>query len=60
MVIPPTKGIHYYNLLKTERGDKITKADFARLQREGLESYFIELIRAVVSNFRFLFAFHLA
>jgi len=51
MLILP-KGLHYYKFLKKERGDKVSKADFARLQRERLEAYFIKLIRAVVRNFR--------
>ena len=29
-------------------GKEVSKADFARLQRESLETYFIKLIRAVV------------
>ena len=45
-------GLHYYKFLKKERGDKISKADFARLQRRSLETYFIKLIRAVVKHSR--------
>jgi len=56
MLTLPIKGLHYYKFLKKERGDKVTKADFARLQRESLEAYFIKLIRAVVRNFRGLVA----
>jgi len=41
----------YFNFLKKEgkeKGDKVGRAEFARLQRESLENYLIELIRAVV------------
>ena len=47
-------GIPYFKFLKKEsreRGSDVGRADFARLQREGLESYLIELIRAVAGTF---------
>jgi len=48
----PTTSLPYFKFLKKEgreKGSKIDKADFARLQREALENYLISLIRAVVS-----------
>lgn len=47
-------GIPYFKFLKKEsreRGSDVSRADFARLQREALENYLIDLIRAVVSTF---------
>ena len=44
----PKTSLPYFKFLK-EMGDRMGKADFARLQREALENYLIELIRAVVS-----------
>jgi phospholipase D1/2 len=44
-------GIPYFRFLKKEsraRGGDVSRADFARLQREALENYLIDLIRAVV------------
>lgn len=44
-------GLPYFKFLKKEgreKGDIVGKADFARLQREALENYLIELIRGVV------------
>lgn len=46
-------GVPYFNFLKERRGD-FSRADFARLQRESLENYLIELIRAVVCLFTLL------
>jgi len=46
-------GLPYFKFLKKEgkeKGDTVGRADFARLQREALENYLIELIRAVVSD----------
>lgn len=43
-----TTGLPYFKFLKKE-GRDIGQADFARLQRESLENYLIDLIRAVVS-----------
>ena len=47
-------GIPYLKFLKKEsreRGSDVSRADFARLQRESLENYLIDLIRAVVGTF---------
>lgn len=44
----PKTSLPYFKFLK-EKGYRVGKADFARLQREALENYLIELIRAVVS-----------
>lgn len=44
-------GIPYFKFLKREsreRGSDVSRADFARMQREALENYLIGLIRAVV------------
>ena len=46
----PKTSLPYFKFLK-EMGDRMSKADFARLQREALENYLIQLIRAVVSLF---------
>ncbi|KIM43354.1 hypothetical protein M413DRAFT_18406 [Hebeloma cylindrosporum] len=43
----PKTSLPYFKFLK-EKGDGVGKADFARLQREALENYLIELIRAVM------------
>jgi len=43
----PKTSLPYFKFLK-EKGDRVGKADFARLQREALENYLVELIRAVV------------
>ena len=43
------QGLPYFKWLK-ERGDDVGKADFARMQREALENYLLELIRSVVSS----------
>ena len=45
-------GIPYFRFLKKEsreRGGDVSRAEFARMQREALENYLIGLIRAVVS-----------
>jgi phospholipase D1/2 len=47
-------GIPYFKFLKKEsreRGGDVGRADFARLQREGLENYLVNLIRAVAGTF---------
>jgi phospholipase D1/2 len=47
-------GIPYFKFLKKEsheRGSDVSRADFARLQREALENYLVDLIRAVVGTF---------
>lgn len=48
----PKVSIPYYNLLKKERTEKggavPGKAEFAKMQREALETYLLKLIRAVV------------
>ncbi|KAF9483435.1 hypothetical protein BDN70DRAFT_990448, partial [Pholiota conissans] len=49
----PRTSLPYFKFLKKEireKGDgtKVDRADFARLQREALENYLIELIRAVM------------
>ncbi|KAF9565693.1 phospholipase D [Agrocybe pediades] len=47
----PTTSLPYFKFLKKEgreKGSKVDKADFARLQREALENYLISLIRAVM------------
>ncbi|KAF8272777.1 hypothetical protein EI94DRAFT_1717370 [Lactarius quietus] len=47
----PRTSIPYFKFLKKEsreRGGDVGRADFARLQREGLENYLINLIRAVM------------
>jgi phospholipase D1/2 len=44
----PCLGFPYFKYLKRE-GRDIGQADFARLQRESLENYLLDLIRAVVS-----------
>jgi hypothetical protein len=44
-------GIPYFKFLKKEsreRGGDVSRANFALLQREALENYLIDLIRAVV------------
>jgi len=44
-------GLPYFKFLKKEgreKGNIVGKADFARLQREALENYLVELIRGVV------------
>jgi phospholipase D1/2 len=46
-------GIPYFKFLKREsreRGSDVSRADFARMQREALENYLIGLIRAVVGT----------
>lgn len=50
----PKTSLPYFKFLKKEireKGDgtKVDRASFARLQREALENYLIDLIRAVVS-----------
>uniref|UniRef100_A0A8H7XQ51 Phospholipase n=1 Tax=Psilocybe cubensis TaxID=181762 RepID=A0A8H7XQ51_PSICU len=47
----PTTSLPYFKFLKKEgreKGSKVDRADFARLQREALENYLISLIRAVM------------
>ena len=47
-------GIPYFKFLKKEsreRGGDVGRADFARLQREGLENYLVNLIRSVAGTF---------
>jgi phospholipase D1/2 len=44
----PRAGLPYFNFLK-DKGDDVSRQDFARMQRESLENYLIGLIRAVVS-----------
>ncbi|PPQ89645.1 hypothetical protein CVT25_013832 [Psilocybe cyanescens] len=47
----PTTSLPYFKFLKKEgreKGSKVDRADFARLQREALENYLINLIRAVM------------
>jgi len=47
-------GIPYFKFLKKEsreRGGEVGRADFARLQREVLENYLVDLIRAVAGTF---------
>ncbi|KAF8500767.1 phospholipase D [Russula emetica] len=47
----PRTSIPYFKFLKKEsreRGSDVSRADFARLQREALENYLIDLIRAVM------------
>ncbi|KAH9080301.1 phospholipase D [Lactarius deliciosus] len=47
----PRTSIPYFKFLKKEsreRGGDVGRADFARLQREVLESYLVNLIRAVM------------
>ncbi|TCD69038.1 Phospholipase D1 [Steccherinum ochraceum] len=43
----PRTSLPYFKWLK-EKGNEVGKADFARMQREALENYLIELIRAVM------------
>lgn len=46
-------GLPYLKFLRRESGgSEVRHADFARLQRESLEDYLINLIRAVVCSFR--------
>lgn len=51
----PKTSLPYFKFLKEVRekgdGSKVDRADFARLQREALENYLVELIRAVVRLF---------
>jgi phospholipase D1/2 len=42
-------GLPYFKFLKRE-GREVGQADFARMQREVLENYLIDLIRAVVCH----------
>ncbi|KAF9527594.1 phospholipase D [Crepidotus variabilis] len=47
----PKTSLPYFKFLKKEgkeKGDNVGRADFARLQREGLENYLLDLIRAVM------------
>ena len=47
-------GIPYFKFLKKEsreRGGDVGRPEFARLQREVLENYLINLIRAVAGSF---------
>ncbi|KAJ3513571.1 hypothetical protein NLJ89_g2876 [Agrocybe chaxingu] len=47
----PKTSLPYFKFLKKEgreKGDKVGRADFARMQREALETYLIGLIRAVM------------
>ncbi|KAF8908954.1 hypothetical protein CPB84DRAFT_1813208 [Gymnopilus junonius] len=44
----PTTSLPYFKFLSREKGGKVDKTDFARLQREALENYLIGLIRAVM------------
>ncbi|EAU85909.2 SPO14 [Coprinopsis cinerea okayama7 len=44
----PTTSLPYFKFLNKDGGGKISKADFARLQRQQLEDYLIGLIRAVM------------
>ena len=51
-------GLPYFKFLKKEtlqKGGKMGRMEFARIQREALESYLIDLIRAVVCAFFVLF-----
>lgn len=46
-------GLPYFKFLQKEgkeKGNKVGQAEFARLQREALENYLLDLIRAVVCN----------
>ena len=45
----PTLGLPYLKFLK-KGGARVSRADFARMQREALENYLINLIRTVVSH----------
>lgn len=49
----PKVSIPYFNILRKESKEKgrraPSKAEFARMQREGLENYLLQLVRAVVS-----------
>lgn len=51
-------GLPYFKFLKKEsqenKDGEVGQADFARLQREALESYLVGLIRAVVSYMPFM------
>ncbi|KAH6912810.1 hypothetical protein BKA70DRAFT_1370288 [Coprinopsis sp. MPI-PUGE-AT-0042] len=44
----PTTSLPYFKFLNKDGTRKITKAEFARMQREQLEDYLISLIRAVM------------
>lgn len=47
----PRTSLPYFKFLKKEsrkQGDKVHQADFARIQRETLENYLLDLIRAVM------------
>lgn len=44
-------GLPYFKFLKKEgkeKGNDVGQADFARMQREALENYLLDLIRSVV------------
>lgn len=49
----PKVSIPYFNVLRRERKEEggaiPSKAEFAKMQREALESYLLQLVRAVVS-----------
>jgi phospholipase D1/2 len=49
----PTTSIPYLKFLNEKSGSKIGKAEFARLQREQMENYLVDLIRVVVSAHSF-------
>lgn len=44
----PRTSLPYLNWLKNEGKGNIKKAEFARMQREGLEDYLLKLIKATV------------
>ena len=54
-------GLPYFKFLKREshenRHDEVGHADFARMQREALENYLIDLIRAVVISYYIVLGF---
>ena len=55
----PKVSIPYYNFLKKERSEKggtvPGKAEFAKMQREAMETYLLKLVRAVVSKITLLY-----
>lgn len=56
----PTTSIPYFKFLRKEyreKGGKLSKAEFARLQREALENYLISLIRGVVRSYTIWYIF---
>ncbi|TIA70455.1 hypothetical protein E3P92_03085 [Wallemia ichthyophaga] len=47
----PKTSLPYFNLLKREgrlKGKELSKSDFARMQRDSLQNYLIDLIRATM------------